>query len=182
MSRVVSRIQLGAQSGGAVMVLLGIGSNRGDSGHIVDEACDYLACYAQSNFRRSSLWLTTPVDCPPGSGDFINAAVAFEPRRVFSPERLLRELKTLEALAGRLPNTRRNEPRLLDLDLLVFGQQRRQSAQLRLPHPRAAQRRFVLAPAAEIVPNLRWPGLGLTIAQLLRNLPETEGAVRLGNP
>lgn len=173
----------GAQVGGAVMVLIGIGSNRGDSGHIVDEACDYLEHYAQSNFRRSSLWLTTPVDCPPGSGDFINAAVAFKPLRIFSPEKLLRELKALEALAGRLPNARRNEPRLLDLDLLVYDQQLRRSHQLRLPHPRAAQRRFVLAPAAEVVPDLRWPGLGMTVSELLSNLAESdEGVRRLEGP
>ena len=163
------------------MVLIGLGSNRGDSGPIVDEACSYLAHYAQADFRCSSLWRTNPIDCPPGSGDFINAAVAFEPRRIYSPERLLRELKTLEAVAGRLPNTRRNEPRLLDLDLLLFGQQRRQSATLRLPHPRAAQRRFVLAPAAEIVPNMRWPGLGLSVAQLLSQLTDSDQAIRLSD-
>ena len=163
------------------MVLIGLGSNRGDSGSIVREAGAYLARYAQADFRSSSLWRTNPVDCPPGSGDFINAAVAFEPRRIFSPERLLRELKTLEALAGRLPNTRRNAPRLLDLDLLVFGQQRRHSANLKLPHPRAAERRFVLAPAAEIVPHLRWPGLGLSVAQLLANLSDSDQATRLSD-
>jgi len=163
------------------MVLIGLGSNRGDSGHIVEKASRFLVRYAQADFRASSLWRTNPIDCPPGSGDFINAAVAFRALPGWSPERLLRELKTLESLAGRLPNTRRNEPRLLDLDLLVFGQQRRQSSLLRLPHPRAAQRRFVLAPAAEIAPNLRWPGLGMTVKQLLAGLVDDDRAVRLSD-
>ena len=161
------------------MVLIGLGSNRGDSGHIVAAAGRYLVRYAQADFRTSSLWRTNPIDCPPGSGDFINAAVAFRPLAGWSPERLLWELKRLESVAGRLPNTRRNEPRLLDLDLLIFGQKRRQSARLKLPHPRAAQRRFVLAPAAEIAPDLRWPGLGLTVKQLLAGLVDTDQAVRL---
>ncbi len=70
---------------------------------------------------QSSLWRTSPVDCPPDSGDFINAVVAFEPRDGLTPEGLLAALKQLEREFGRAAAPVRNAPRELDLDLLVYG-------------------------------------------------------------
>jgi 2-amino-4-hydroxy-6-hydroxymethyldihydropteridine diphosphokinase len=146
---------------------------------LVENASEALRRFAQADFRRSSLWLTNPVDCPPQSPDFVNAVVAFRPARPYTPERLLSELKAMERRAGRLPRSCRNAPRLLDLDLLVYGQQRRQGSRLKLPHPRAASRRFVLAPAAEIVPQLRWPGTQYSVVQLLDALRDDDQAVAL---
>ncbi len=62
------------------MVLIGLGSNRGESAVIVRTAMDRLRAFARGELRCSSLWRTSPVDCPPDSGDFINAAAAFEAR------------------------------------------------------------------------------------------------------
>ena len=161
------------------MVLIGLGSNLGASSNVLTVALARLRRFAQSGYQASSLWLTSPIDCPPGSPDFVNAVAAFVPAPYLSPERLLGELKQMELEAGRMPNSKRNAPRALDLDLLVHGQQRRRSARLVLPHPRATARRFVLAHAAEVAPDLRWAGTGQTVAQLLAKLDNSEHAVRL---
>lgn len=164
------------------MVLIGLGSNRGDSVAIVTEALTRLQAFARGAVRRSSLWRTSPVDCPPGSGDFINAAAAFEPRSDLTPERLLAELKALEAEYGRDRTSIRNAPRELDLDLLLFDDEVRDQPDFVLPHPRAVDRLFVLAPAAEVAPDVCWPGIGDTIALLCERLESDEYVERLEIP
>ncbi len=161
------------------MILIGLGSNRGDSATILLEAMDRLQSFARAEVRRSSLWRTSPVDCPPESGEFINAAVAFEARDGLTPEALLRQLKLLEKKYGRAANPVRNAPRELDLDLLLFDDETRQSADFVLPHPRAVDRLFVLAPAAEVLPDAHWPGTGRTVRQLLTALRSDETVTRL---
>jgi len=133
-----------------------------------------LAEYADGELRVSDLWRTSPVDCPPGSGDFINAAVAFEARAGLTPEGLLQALKSLEVEFGRGPATVRNAPRELDLDLLLFDEHTRQTPDFVLPHPRAVDRLFVLAPAAQVAADARWPGAGASVGELLRNLRSDE--------
>lgn len=161
------------------MVLIGLGSNRGASVAIVLEAMNRLERFATGALRRSNLWRTSPVDCPPEAGDFINAAVAFEARHGLSPEALLEALKRIEREFGERDPAVRNAPRALDLDLLLFGDERRASAEFCLPHPRAVQRRFVLAPAAEVLPDAVWPGTGKAIHMLLAQLCSDERVVRL---
>lgn len=161
------------------MVLIGVGSNRGDSPQIVERAMARLAVFAAGELRLSSLWRTSPVDCPPGSADFINAAAAFAPGPGITPEGLLKSLKALEAEFGRGTPTVRNAPRELDLDLLLFDAQTRNDEDFTLPHPRAVDRLFVLAPAAEVLPEALWPGAGLTINQLLARLDSDEQVRRL---
>jgi 2-amino-4-hydroxy-6-hydroxymethyldihydropteridine diphosphokinase len=161
-------------------VLIGIGSNQGDSVAIVRTAMERLAAYARSRIHRSSLWRTSPVDCPPGSREFINAAVAFEPAITLDPETLLAACKRIERELGRTPSRERHAPRELDLDLLVFGTERRSTSDFTLPHPRAVQRRFVLEPAAEVAPDLVWPGTRSTVRELLAALESDERVELLG--
>lgn len=161
------------------MVLIGLGSNRGDSAVIVREAMTRLGVFARGPVTCSSLWRTSPVDCPPGSADFVNAAAAFEASAAVSPESLLDGLKALEARYGRPARRTRNAPRELDLDLLLFGVQTRDRPDFQLPHPRAVNRLFVLAPAAEVLPDAVWPGTGRTISQLLADLHTDECVERL---
>ncbi len=160
-------------------VLVALGSNRGDSAALVTAAIDRLRAFARADFRESSLWLTGPIDCPPGADDFVNAVVAFEPRPGLTPEGLLTALKAMEREFGRAEVYEKNAPRELDLDLLCFGGERRDSVAFTLPHPRGHVRRFVLAPAAEVAPTLVWPGMALTIAQLLESLPDSERVTRI---
>lgn len=133
-----------------------------------------LSAYARGKVRCSRLWQTSPVDCPPGSDDFINAAAAFEPLPELTPEALLAGLKDLEREYGRGPAAARNAPRELDLDLLLFGAEKRDTEAFTLPHPRAVNRLFVLAPAAEVLPDAVWPGTDRTISALLAGLQSDE--------
>ena len=161
------------------VVLIGLGSNQGQSVDIMLAAIEALEQYAVADsFVASNLWQTSPVDCPPGSAPFLNAAVCFDARRGLTPELLLDELKALEKAFGRGQKIVRNAPRELDLDLLVFDEEQRQTENFVLPHPRAVDRLFVLAPAAEIAPALIWPGLQRSITELLHSL-ETEEEVAL---
>lgn len=161
------------------MILIGLGSNRGDSRRIVLEAMARLAEFAAGEVRCSNLWRTSPVDCPPGSADFINAAAAFAARSDLTPEGLLRALKSIEVEYGRGAPTVRNAPRELDLDLLLFDDQTRDTETFTLPHPRAVDRLFVLAPAEEVLPDAVWPGTGSTIRALRAALETDEAVERL---
>jgi 2-amino-4-hydroxy-6-hydroxymethyldihydropteridine diphosphokinase len=155
-------------------VTVALGSNLGDSVKVVRQAFLRLAALSARRFRQSSLWRSTPVDCPPGSPPFINAAVAFEPADGETPESLLAKLQAIEKEFGRRPKTVLNEPRPLDLDLITFGLEVRATPRLTLPHPRAHLRRFVLAPLNEIAPGLVLPGQTNSVRQLLAELQTDE--------
>ena len=105
---------------------------------------------------------------------FINAVVGLRPRAEETPESLLEKLHALENEFGRRPKKVLNEARPLDLDLIAFGSEHRDSQRLVLPHPRAHLRRFVLAPLSEIAPGFVLPGQKAKAAQLLADLPEDD--------
>ena len=107
-------------------------------------------CSTRHVVRSSQLFRTSPVNCPPGSGDFVNAAVAFDAVTDLQPEVLLAQLKSLEQTFGRAEKYQRNAPRELDLDLLLFDQQTRNTEVFTLPHPRAVDRLFVLKTGGSI--------------------------------
>ena len=119
------------------------------------------------------------MDCPPDSPKFVNAVAGLVPQADETPESLLKKLRELEVEFGRKPKTVLNEPRPLDLDLIVFGIELRNSPELILPHPSAHLRRFVLQPLNEIAPELILPGQGKTVAELLAGLPKDETVMRL---
>jgi 2-amino-4-hydroxy-6-hydroxymethyldihydropteridine diphosphokinase len=152
------------------LAIVALGSNLGDSCRILHTAMDRLQAFATSTMKRSSLWQSTPVDCPPDSPRFINAAVTFKARDGETPESLLGKLQELERELGRQPKRVLNEPRHLDLDLIAFGNETRATPNLTLPHPRAHLRRFVLEPLNEIAPDLVLAGQSATVGDLLENL------------
>lgn len=162
------------------LVLIALGSNIGDSRATVAAAMARLDWLASCPCRLSSLWQSTPVDCPPGSPQFINAAVALAPLAIETPESLLAKLQAMERDFGRVTKQVLNEPRPLDLDLIAFGPEVRAAPQLILPHPRAHLRRFVLEPLNELAPDLVLPGQARTIRQLLDGLRTHEVLTRLG--
>ena len=137
----------------------------------LNDAIELLERFSTRPIVQSSFWRSTPVDCPPGSPDFINAAVLLTPFPQETPESLLAHLQELEKHFGRRPKKVLNEPRPLDLDLIAFGSEVRNSPALVLPHPRAHLRRFVLGPLTEIAPRFKLPGQQKTICELLRDLP-----------
>lgn len=158
----------------ATVVFIGLGSNLGKSRRTILDAMARLQKFSDQPLLKSSLWQTSPVDCPPGSPLFVNAVVGLAPKPDETPETLLAKLRALEKEFGRPAKKVLNEPRPLDLDLIAFGAETRQTPELVLPHPRAHQRRFVLQPLSEIAPELVLPGQGKTVAELLAELPNDE--------
>ena len=161
------------------LAIIALGSNLGDSKKTLQGAMDRLQESSPDSMLRSSVWRSSPVDCPPGSPDFLNAVVAFVPVATETPESLLQRLQSLEREFGRGPKTVLNEARPLDLDLIAFGQLERNSGELTLPHPRAHQRRFVLQPLSEIAPNFVMPGQTRSVRQLLELLDTREALERV---
>ena len=162
-----------------MLAIVALGSNLGNSREIILAAMAHLQNFSAAPILKSSLWETTPVDCPPGSPKFLNAVVGFIPQPGETPESLLKKLQDLEKSFGRTPKKVLNEARPLDLDLIAFGNETRNSPELILPHPRAQLRRFVLQPLSEITPEMILPGLGKTVAELLAELAPDEIMVRI---
>jgi len=155
-------------------VWLGLGSNLGDRRAFIGAALEEISRIASLR-RISSLYATEPVGVTE-QPDFLNAAAEILWKG--SPENLLAEVQTIERRVGRRP-TYANGPREIDIDILDFGGATQTGSDPILPHPRLSERRFALAPLAEIAPRWRHPVLGLTARQLLESLPPTPAARRL---
>jgi 2-amino-4-hydroxy-6-hydroxymethyldihydropteridine diphosphokinase len=161
------------------LVLIALGSNLGDSRKILHDVLARLQSFSNEPILKSSLWQTSPVDCPPGSRKFLNAVVALAPKKGETPESLLEKLHAFEKEFGRAQKKVHNEPRPLDLDLIAFGDEVRSSATLTLPHPRAHERRFVLQPLCEIAPEHVLPGQTKTAELLLAGLSDKESCEKI---
>ncbi len=161
-------------------VIVALGANLGNAVGTLVAAADALSSHAAGPLLRSPLYQTTPVDCPPGSPLFVNAVVAFHPSEGLTPELLLDAAQGLERQAGRRPKVLVNEARPLDVDLIDWGGEVRETPRLILPHPRAHLRRFVLAPLADLFPTYHLLGMDRTVAEVLKTLPEDRAFRRLG--
>jgi 2-amino-4-hydroxy-6-hydroxymethyldihydropteridine diphosphokinase len=146
---------------------------------MIKAALDRLQTWSDQPLRRSSLWRSDPVDCPPGSPRFLNAMAAMVPRAGETPERLLERLLALEGEFGQRPRRVPNEPRALDLDLIAYGNEVRATAQLILPHPRAHRRGFVLAPLNELAGALVLPGQTRSVRELVAAMGTQPGLTRM---
>ncbi|HKV07022.1 MAG TPA: 2-amino-4-hydroxy-6-hydroxymethyldihydropteridine diphosphokinase [Thermoanaerobaculia bacterium] len=162
-------------AGGAVPVALALGGNLGLVEETLRQALRQLGD-SLGPLRVASLYRTVPLS-PVPQPDFLNtAALAYTS---LPPEAVLALAKALERAAGRRRGARFG-PRPLDVDLLLYGSRTSSAPELTLPHPRLAERRFVLAPLAEIAPELAVPPDGTTVAELLARLPGQDGVERIG--
>jgi 2-amino-4-hydroxy-6-hydroxymethyldihydropteridine diphosphokinase len=134
-------------------VFVGLGANLGDAAATVRAAFEALGAMPGTRcVACSSLYRSAPIDAQ--GADYINAVAQLQTRLL--PAALLEELQAIEDRFGR-ERPYRNAPRTLDLDLLLYGQRRIVTPLLTVPHPRMHERAFVLAPLAEIAPDLAQP-------------------------
>ena len=146
-----------------VFAWIGMGANLGLPKQALESAFESLAALPGTQLlARSSIWRTAPVDAP-GQPDYFNAIAKLETS--LAPHALLREIQAIEQAQGR-ERSFRNAPRTLDLDLLLYGDAIVGLPDLVVPHPRMHERAFVLAPLAEIEPELAIPGVGV-VSELL---------------
>lgn len=153
---------------------IALGSNLGDRlGHL-REACRQIKglALADGEFRTALIYQTDPKDCPPDSPDFLNTVIEMEYEG--SAADLLRDTRKIEQAMGRERREERNAPRVIDLDLLYVGEEQCASEELELPHPRIAERRFVLQPLVDIRPHMVLPGEKVTVAEQLAMLTHEE--------
>ncbi len=153
---------------------IALGSNLGDRLANLEAARAALRETATPGapFLQAATYQTEPLLCPPGSPFFHNTVVeiAFE-GDAFA---LLERTQAIEKKLGRVGVHERNAPRVIDVDLLYFGDDVVDTEELVLPHPRITERRFVLQPLADIRPELVLPGRTQTIGQLLASLESEE--------
>lgn len=156
----------------AALVALGsnLDSEYGSPVRTVQSAFKSLQQLTDKPVLCSSIIRSQPLDCPPGSPDFANALLILMPRAHETAASMLASLHRIEAQYGRRRSGLQNEPRVLDLDLIAFGRQTCSGNDLILPHPRAAQREFVLQPLCELWPDYSFPDGSGTAESLLNRL------------
>ncbi len=150
-------------------VLVAMGSNVGDPVETVRQSGLALQGLASGSFSMSGLWSTEAIGLLDGGGDFINACASFDYGG--APSALLGELQALELHFGRPENHGVHRSRTLDLDIIAFGNTVIRERELRIPHPRAHERLFVLLPLQEIEPGFRFPDRKETLEELIGLAP-----------
>ena len=156
-------------------VVVALGSNLGDRLSNMQGAVDALADTPDVWVTGvSPVYETVPVDCPPDSPTFLNAVVLMD--TTLSAHRLLDRALAIEDAYDRDRSRGLNAPRTLDVDLIVVGDRRSDTDALKLPHPHAAERSFVLQPWYDLEPEAEFPDLG-PIAELLEKTG-TDGLTR----
>ncbi len=162
-------------------VFLALGANLGNPLKNLREAAKSLQSLAVAPPVFSSPWITAPRNCPPNSPPFANAALQLILPHEIQPQTLLAQCQAIERSLGRRPKKQPNEARPLDIDLIAFNSLVGKSPQLTLPHPRAHQRFFVLAPLNEIAPHLILPGHSQSVAEYLAACPADTCARQITN-
>ena len=132
-------------------IALALGGNIGDTAQYMAQAQALLAAGGVEIERVSAFYVTEPVDCPPGTPEFVNAALIAVWHD--SPEALLALCQRVERELGRPAEHGVNQARTIDVDIILFDDLEVKKSNLTIPHPRAGEREFVLVPLAEIAPD-----------------------------
>lgn len=133
-------------------VYVALGSNLGDRVNNLRQAIARLTLIATSEIDQSSFYMTDPQDMEDDAQEFANAVVGFD--TALTPRQLLAATQAIEVDMGRPANHGCNDSRIIDIDIIIYGNQVVSEADLVIPHPRAHARAFVLMPLAEIAPDM----------------------------
>lgn len=155
-------------SNSAHVVYLSIGSNIGD---LLDNCCQAIEALQSDPdihvIERSPFYRTAPVDFLEQDW-FLNAALKLQ--TAVPPIQLLKRIQAVQRHLGRKADTVRFGPRIIDLDIIFYGDLVFETTELILPHPRMHKRRFVLQPICDIDPTIIHPVLGVSVQELLNQL------------
>lgn len=152
---------------------VGLGANLGDRAAALDAALERLERLEQSRLAAVSCFYRTPPWGDTRQPEFLNAVARLD--TALSPQRLLAGLQAIETALGRVRDARRWGPRVIDLDVLLYGAQTIRLPGLEVPHPRIGERAFVLVPLGELAPDIEIPGQG-RVDELLAALDDNERA------
>ena len=148
-------------------VYAGLGSNLGNKRENILSAIDRIDAYEEICIKeKSGFYDTAPVGGPP-QPDYVNCVIGLETE--IEPQALLKEFKKIEVELGRKPGVRWG-PRVVDLDILLYGGRVVNDHSLKIPHERMHERVFVLEPLSEISPDIKHPVSGESISELLETL------------
>ena len=150
---------------------IGLGANLGDRAATLDAALERVDRLEETRVTAVSRYYFTPPWGETDQPEFLNAAARL--RTALAAEALLQGLLAIESELGRERTARRWGPRVVDLDLLLYGEERIDRPELTVPHPRLSERAFVLVPLLELAPDLSVPGEGRADA-LLAGLDDNE--------
>ena len=153
------------------LVYLILGGNRGNTKEIFSQAIDLVTSNIGPITVRSSLYKSDPWGFD--SDVFMNQVITV--RTDLSPQDLLAQIQHIENQLGRVRISQDYEARTIDIDLLYFDNLVFSSSDLTIPHPRIADRKFVLIPLAEVAPDLTDPDTGMTVQEMLLKCKDTSG-------
>lgn len=169
-----------------IQAAVGLGANLGNPAATIHQAVAELEKAGWRNTKLSSLYVTSPEDCIPGTPDFINAAVTGA--WPGSPGTLLETCRRIESRLGRPLEHAKDEARVIDLDILIVPGYCLRENRLTVPHPHLPDRLFVLIPLAEIAPGwtVMTAGQEATVAELaqtlIRRTPDWHDRIRRWRP
>ncbi|MBK1830342.1 2-amino-4-hydroxy-6-hydroxymethyldihydropteridine diphosphokinase [Verrucomicrobiaceae bacterium R5-34] len=158
---------------------IALGSNLGNRLTHLQVARDMLRKLVPEDtvYLQAPIYQSEPVDCPAESPDFFNTVIEID--YIGTPFELLEHTQGIEFHFGRGIVHQRNAPRIIDLDILYFGDEVVKESILNIPHQQLTSRRFVLQPLADIRPQLVLPGDTATIAEHLQHLDSEEPPLSL---
>ena len=152
-------------------VYLSIGSNLGDKESNIASCIAMLSSTIEiTNIKTSSFYLTEPL-FNTNQPSFLN--IILEHETSLSPFQLLDRIQDIEKILGREKKREKNQPRTIDIDIIIFKNTFIETSELQIPHPGSLNRKFVLIPLSELIPNEFFPKTNIKIVDLLKKCSDT---------
>ncbi len=158
------------------LVILSLGSNLGDREENLASAITLLGTYHQiTNIKGASFYESEPL-YNTNQPKFLNTIISCD--STMTPFEFLDIIKYIESSLGRPIERNKNEPRIIDIDILCYGNSYIETVELTIPHPQLMFRKFVLLPFSELMPEYKVEKIGATISELLSICPDKTNVVK----